>query len=309
MFIIFIYFRFINYMNIQKIYKFIFLYLANIRDLEIKKLKTNRGRKSLINNNEIYYNEFVNLLKEGKQWRDLKNIASYTVYFKKFKEWSINNLFKEAYFILILYLIQHRYITYKQLNNTYIDSTMIRNKKGSECIGMNYSDKFKYGTKSSVICTKNGIPISLVCIPSNIHDINTVENTINSSILNLNNKKIGGDKGYKSKLLRDKLKQNNNIDFITENKKNSKDSNNNKNNIFLKKRYIIENLFSWLKNNKRIQLRYDKYIHNYEQFTYMSFGLIIENKFKNKLFNITKRMIKIYENKIINSKLINGFVL
>ena len=82
-----------------------------------------------------------------------------------------------------------------------------------------------------------------------------------------------------------------------------------KNIIFLKKRYIIENLFSWVKNNKRIQLRYDKYIQNYEQFTYLSFGLIVENKFKNKVFNITNRMIKIYENKIINSMLINTFIL
>jgi hypothetical protein len=294
-------------MNIKKIYKFIFLDLANKRDLEIKKIKSNKGRKPLINDNEIYYNEFINLLKEGKQWRDLKSIASYTVYFKKYKEWSINNLFKEAYFILILYLIQHRYITYKQLNNTYIDSTMIRNKNGTECIGMNYSDKFKYGTKSSVICTQNGIPVSLVCIPSNIHDINTVEDTIDRSILN--NKKIGGDKGYKSKLLRDKLKKNNNIEFITENKKNSKDNINNKNNIFLKKRYIIENLFAWFKNNKRVQLRYDRYIQKYEQFVYMSFGLIVENKLKNNSFNITKRMIKIYENKIVNSSMINGFVL
>ena len=58
-----------------------------------------------------------------------------------------------------------------------------------------------------------------------------------------------------------------------------------------------------------MQLRYDKYIQNYEQFTYMSFGQIVENKFKNISFNITKRMIKIYENKIVNSSMINGFVL
>jgi transposase len=296
-------------MNIQKIYKFIFLNLANNRDLEITKIKSNRGRKPLIIDNEIFYNEFIDLLKEGKQWRDLKNFASYTVYFKKFKEWSINNLFKEAYFILILYLFQHRYITNKQINNSYIDSTMIRNKQGIECIGKNYSDKFKNGTKSSVISTENGIPLSLFCIKSNIHDVNTVEDTINNSILNLNNKKIGGDKGYISKNLKNKLKINKNIDFITDDKINNKIKNSKKNNIFLKKRYIIENLFSWLKNKKRIQLRYDKSIQNYEQFTYLSFGLIVENKFKNNLFNITKRMIKIYENKIINSNLINSFLL
>jgi hypothetical protein len=296
-------------MSIQKIYKFIFLNLANTRDLEIKKNKSNKGRKPLITDNEIFYNEFTDLLKNGKKWRDLKNIVSYSVYFRKFKEWSINNLFKEAYFIMILYLFQHRYITNKQINNTYIDSTMIRNKQGIECIGKNYSDKFKNGTKSSVITTNNGIPISLVCIPCNIHDINTVEDTIYKSILNMKNKKIGGDKGYKSQYLKDKLKKNNNIDFITDNKQNTKIKNNKKDNKFLKKRYIIENFFSWLKNNKKIQLRYDKSIQNYEQFTYLSFGLIVENKFKNNLFNITKRMIKIYENKIINSMLINTFIL
>ena len=236
----------------QKLYKFIFLTLANTLDLELNKNKSKRGRKSLINDNEIYYNEFMGLLNEGKKWRDLKNIASYTVYFKKFRLWSINNLFKEAYFILILYLFQHRYITYKQINNCYIDSTMIRNKQGIECIGRNYSDKFKNGTKSSVICTKNGIPISLVCVPSNIHDINTVENTINNSIIKLSNINIGGDKGYKSEKIKNNLKKNNNINFITDDKINSKNKNNNKSKKFLKERYIIENLFAWIKNKRKI---------------------------------------------------------
>ena len=59
-----------------------------------------------------------------------------------------------------------------------------------------------------------------------------------------------------------------------------------------------------------MQLRYDKYIQNFEQFTYLSFGLIVQKKFKNtKNFNITERMIKIYENKIINSSSINTFIL
>ena len=115
---------------IQNLYKFIFLRLVNKLDLDINKNKSKRGRKPLINNNEIYYNEISSLLTNGKKWRNLNSIASYTVYFKKFKLWSDNNLFKESYFILILYLFQHRYITNKQVNNCYIDSTMIRNKKG-----------------------------------------------------------------------------------------------------------------------------------------------------------------------------------
>ena len=52
-----------------------------------------------------------------------------------------------------------------------------------------------------------------------------------------------------------------------------------------------------------------KYIHNYEQSHYLSFGLIVQNKFKSHSFAISKRMIKIYENKIIKSELLNIFLL
>jgi hypothetical protein len=43
--------------------------------------------------------------------------------------------------------------------NEYIDSTMIRNLQGIDMIGRNYQDKFKFGTKISVICDDLGIPI------------------------------------------------------------------------------------------------------------------------------------------------------
>ena len=41
--------------------------------------------------------------------------------------------------------------------------------------------------------------------------------------------------------------------------KNKVKHNKKKNTKFLKKRIIIENMFTWIKNNKRLQLRYDKY--------------------------------------------------
>ena len=185
---------------------------------------------------------------------------------------------------------------------------MIRNKNSIDCIGKNYSDKFKNGTKESVIVTNNGIPIALCLAPSNIHDINIVKETITKSIIDLNNSKIGGDKGYISTKLKTELKVNNNIDFITETKENSKNINNIKNKKFLKKRYIVENFFAWNKNIKKIQLRYKKYEENFNQFIYLSFGLITQDKFKNINFKINNRIVKIYENKIIsNNRLLYSF--
>jgi hypothetical protein len=32
------------------------------------------------------------MFKKGGQWRDIKSIASHTVFYKKFKKWNENNL-------------------------------------------------------------------------------------------------------------------------------------------------------------------------------------------------------------------------
>lgn len=178
---------------------------------------------------------------------------------------------------------------------------MIRNKNGIDCIGKNYSDKFKNGTKESVIVTENGIPIALYCVPSNIHDINTVKETINNSIINLNGSNVLKGSNISLKIKND-LKNINNINFITETKENSKNINNLKNKKFLQKRYIVENFFAWNKNIKKVQLRHERYITNFNQLLYLSFGLVTQEKFKNIKFKINNKIIKTYENKIIKSE-------
>ena len=58
---------------------------------------------------------------------------------------------------------------------------------------------------------KNGIPIGLSLAPSNIHDVNLVENTVQNTIDNIAIKivgsRIGADKGYISFSLKEKLKK------------------------------------------------------------------------------------------------------
>ena len=45
----------------------------------------------------------------------------------------------------------------------------------------------------------------------------------------------------------------------------------NEDKTFLRKRYIVENTFSWLKNNKRLSNRYDANSSNFIQFWYLGF--------------------------------------
>jgi transposase len=54
---------------------------------------------------------------------------------------------------------------------------------------------------------KNGIPIGLSLAPSNIHDVNLVENTIDNIAIKIVGSRIGADKGYISFSLKEKLKK------------------------------------------------------------------------------------------------------
>ena len=109
-----------------------------------------------------------------------------------------------------------------------------------------------------IIVTKTGIPIGIKLAPANIHDINLVDDTIDNISIKIVGCRIGADKGYISKKLKEKLKNDKNIDLITCNKRNSE-------NIFLKGRYIVENTNTWIKDYRRVNNRYEQKALHYEQ--------------------------------------------
>jgi hypothetical protein len=162
---------------------------------------------------------------------------------------------------------------------------MTKNINGSEYIGPNHYDRNKNGNKISIVVTKTGIQIGLKLAPSNIHDVNLVEDALDNISIKIIGSRIGVDKGYISNNLKQNLKKNKNIDLITCNKSNSKNSiNTSEENKFLEGRYIIENSNTWIKNYRRIRNRYEKNALNYEQLIFLSINNIILNKFKDLSF-------------------------
>ena len=209
-------------------------------------------------------------------------MSDIATYYKKFIKLNNLNLFGNVHKIIIKIFSSKNLINTKDL---FIDSKIIlksiKNINGSEYIGPNHYDRNKNGNKITIIVTNNGIPIGLSLAPSNIHDVNLVENTIDNIAIKIVGSRIGADKGYISFSLKEKLKKDKNIDLITCNKSNTKNNiNTDEENNFLKGRYIIENLNTWIKNYKRIRNRYDKNALNYEQIIYSVINNIILNKFK-----------------------------
>jgi len=247
----------------------------------------NKSTKGRHNEKEIehYIDVIYKVLRTGSQWKHINAPLHYTTYHKKFIKWNNINLFQNVFYIIIKLLKYKNILNDDFLKDLYIDSTMIKNIRGIEFLGSNHYDRNRKGNKVSIVVTKNGIPLGMSLSTSNIHDINIVEDTLNDIKIKIVGSRLGGDKGYISKKLKDKLKNEKKINLITNLRDNSKETLNNDEKIFLKKRHIVENTFSWLKNNKKLINRYESNALNFEQNWYFSFINLITNRYKDLEFN------------------------
>jgi len=218
------------------------------------------------------------ILQSGASWQvfDMCNLpcTSSTIY-KTFYKWSklgiLNKIWSEVASLYISNGLKNNKYAFKDV---MIDSTMIRNIQGIDLIGRNYQDKYKFGTKVSAICDYNNIPLSLVFYPSNIHDIITIEDTLEEipSSITLNRRfktNLLADKGYRSKDKKLEL-QFNKVNLIANHRSNEKIKNSKKELKLLSTRHKIENTFCRLKQFKRLILRYDRHISTYKAFHFLA---------------------------------------
>lgn len=239
----------------------------------------NLGRK---NKKQIhhYVDTIFHVLKSGIQWNCLTQELHYTTYHKKFIKWSSLNIFKLAYKAIIKMLKKNKVLNKNTTKNLFIDSSMIKNIRGVDLLGKNHYDIYRNGNKVTIIVTEKGIPLSIVVNKASKHDTQIVETSINNLTIKYVGTRIIGDKGYNSKQLKEKLNKSK-INLIYPYKKNQKCKNSNKHKQLLRKRHIVENVFSWIKNYKRLILRYEINISNYLSLWFIAVSNLILNK---KLF-------------------------
>jgi hypothetical protein len=60
----------------------------------------------------------------------------------------------------------------------FIDTTMIKNLAGTDCVERNPTDRGRLGSKMSVVCDMNRVAVGCVMYPANHADCKTVQNTI-----------------------------------------------------------------------------------------------------------------------------------
>jgi len=250
--------------------------------LKFAKEKYKEHRKRIFSL-DYYLSSFIKILKDVTRWELLKDPSKKKCHWKsvynEFCKWSKDNIFEEAFNSFL----QENYFKHNKLKknkniNLFVDTTRINNKKGSEKISMNPEYRKKNVTNVQIVCDDNQLPLGMFILDvykkdynknSSSHEITGLPNTLNAIPLNFSGyKKINvmGDKGFVTS--KKYSIHNNPIRFISIKRKNQQKQSAKEKDL-LKKRYVVENMFAFIKNDIRLDRRMDKKIHTFSSFLYM----------------------------------------
>jgi transposase len=241
--------------------------------------------------NEIeYFKHIINLLYSCPYWSRYNGSINGKLLHKKHTEYVKKGLYNQLFTeVLHRYIFKNKYYIYKFLST---DTCFIPNKCGIK-LSRNRFYKSKKGLKISTINDVNGIPLSIIIKNGNIHDskifIETYHNMkVNTEAYkykksNKHKQYVLADKGYDSGDIKKFLEKEGYDYIIPQNKRNIKDPNKiieltlYQEKLY-KKRMIVENFYSWLKQYTKITHVYEKNIIHYFNLVLLASSNIIFNR-------------------------------
>jgi transposase len=121
------------------------------------------------------------------------------------------------------------------------------------------------------VADSSGLPLALSAFSASPHEVTLVESTLDDLLLDETPQRLIGDKAYDSDPLDKQLLDERNIDLIAPhkcNRKKQKTQDGRKLRRY-KRRWKIERLFAWLQNYRRILVRFDYKLRNYQAFVHL----------------------------------------
>ena len=156
------------------------------------------------------------------QWKELNVInASYKTVYNRFLLWTKQNIFQQAYLILLNKYIESKK-KWKKITSYSTDTTFIKNIFGYNCVGKNPTDRGRMASKISVIVDNLGIPFSLQMHEGNKNDCILLDKVLDNMFYTSNKiLPFFADKGYDTKHCRQIITDNGFVPKIPKNKKGS----------------------------------------------------------------------------------------
>ena len=135
-------------------------------------------------------------------------------------------------------------------------------EKGGDCVGRTLIGK---GTKLMAIADCHGLPIALWIASATPHEQKLVDATVEHRFVAEKPKRLIADKGYDSDALDDLLAEQHGIELIAPHRRyRTRTHRQDRRKLRrYKRRWKIERLFAWLKNFRRLLVRWERHSNNF----------------------------------------------
>jgi len=214
------------------------------------------------------------ILAVGAPWRDLPDrFGKWSTVYKRFARWRRSGLWDKIF-----------KCTLRQMNRELdidnsmwcVDGTVIRAHRSAagsrsvedgepadHALGRSQGG---FGTKIHLLTSGCGIPLSFALTPGQSHESKSFDDLLENHLLTRATvpQALAGDKAYSSKAIRENLNHKSIQDVIPTRSNEHKRENFDK--AKYRQRNIVERVFGWLKENRRIATRYEKQAQNYLAF-------------------------------------------
>lgn len=206
------------------------------------------------------------VLKTGMPWRHLQDtrfgqLVHYTTIHKRFRQWVQLGVFRKVYRTLLRLDNSKRA---RGPRHYCIDSTLVKNQFGRDCLGRNPTDRGRRGTKLSALVDDRGMPVALAAFAANTSDFRTVEATFARADCPIRPRRVVyADKGYDSARIREFLRSRQLRPNVARRRTQTPRGD-------VSNRACVEQLFGWLDKSRRLLMRFETYVETYLEFTYLA---------------------------------------
>lgn len=164
-----------------------------------------------------------------------------------------------------------------QLATQIADCALVKAPLGGENTGINFADKYKFGSKRSMLTDACGIPLSIIISSARIHDSKLLEMTIAHKLntRSHHSQEMQLDAAYDARIIKKMLVSYGYKPAIAHNRRRSPVK---KTYEKLKNRWVVERSHSWINRFRRLLVRWDKKAVNHLALIQFACSIIISSK-------------------------------
>lgn len=167
-----------------------------------------------------------------------------------------------------------------KLDWTYqsIDGCQTKAPLGGEAVGANPTDRAKGGVKHHLLTEAGGLPVGLVVTGANVHDVTQVKTVLDTMPFlpplpdEEHPQHFCADKGYDSKAVRSVIELLGYEDHI---KSRWQEKEEKKIPGYRARRWVCERTHSWMNRFRRLLVRWEKKVKNYEALLHLACAHIV----------------------------------